>query len=398
MADKSPEQRPPGRRNQTLGTSDPVRRYLHGIGQFPLIDAEQEAELSIKVQDGFAAAEEVENLQALEPEQQALLGTFNYLRAQMGFEPYNEATIQQRIDIGSKAKREFIESNLRLVVSVAKRYVGRGLDLLDLVQEGNLGLDRAVDKFDHTKGFKFSTYATWWIRQAITRSIADTSRTIRVPVHMFETINRVKKATRQLEAKLGREPTIEEIAAETELKSDQIEFALVHANTYVTSIDSPIGEDEETPLGDLIADTNALSPEDEVETEAIKQFLTELLTQVTDKQKLVLALRFGLEEIEDMPVEVFAFKVGLTEAEVLAIINRPNHIMTLEEVGKIIGVTRERIRQIESKALARSRKHGVSHFPKVVADLLSEDVLSHMPSHSKPRSRAKPRDDKDNNK
>ncbi|MBO8442011.1 MAG: RNA polymerase sigma factor RpoD [Firmicutes bacterium] len=260
--------------------SDPVRMYLKEIGRVPLLSAEEEVELA------------------------------------------------ERIEAGDEtAKQELAEANLRLVVSIAKRYVGRGMQFLDLIQEGNMGLMKAVDKFDYRKGFKFSTYATWWIRQAITRAIADQARTIRIPVHMVETINKLIRIQRQFLQDLGREPVPEELGAEMEMPSEKIREILKIAQEPV-SLETPIGEEDDSHLGDFIEDNDATSPEDHATYELLKEQLESVLDTLTDREENVLRLRFGLND-------------GRTR--------------TLEEVGKKFGVTRERIRQIEAKALRKLR-------------------------------------------
>src|SRR3990167_1663681 len=262
-------------------TTDPVRQYLREIGKVPLLVAEEEIELAKR---------------------------------------YEKAD--------KRAKDKLIESNLRLVVSIAKKYIGRGLSLLDLIQEGNQGLIRAVEKYDWRRGFKFSTYATWWIRQAITRAIADQARTIRIPVHMVETINKLYRTSRRLMQELGREPTAEEIGEQVELSPDRVREIFKIAQE-VTSLEAPVGEDQESFLGDFIPDESQLSPVDAASKQLLKDHLDEVLSTLSDREARVLKLRFGLEG---------------------------NKQMTLEEVGKVFGVTRERIRQIEAKAL-RKLKH-----------------------------------------
>ncbi len=264
-----------------IESTDPVRQYLREIGRVPLLDAEEEAELAKRYEKG-----------------------------------------------DRRAKDKLTESNLRLVVSIAKKYIGRGLSLLDLIQEGNQGLIRAVEKYDWRKGFKFSTYATWWIRQAITRAIADQARTIRIPVHMVETINKLYRTSRRLMQELGREPTAEEIGEELEIEPDRVREIFKIAQE-VTSLETPVGEDEESILGDFIPDESQLSPVDQASKQLLKDHLDEVLATLSDREARVLKLRFGLEG---------------------------NKQMTLEEVGKVFGVTRERIRQIEAKAL-RKLKH-----------------------------------------
>jgi len=265
---------------EDLPLSDPVRMYLREIGKIPLLKPEEEVELAKRVEAG---------------------------------------------DPVGKAK--LVEANLRLVVSIAKKYIGRGMLFLDLIQEGNLGLIRAVEKFDYRKGFKFSTYATWWIRQAITRAIADQARTIRIPVHMVETINKLIRISRQLVQRLGREPTAEEIAREMGIASDRVEEIQRIAQEPV-SLETPIGEEEDSQLGDFLEDKELQSPEDAAAVQLLREQLEDMLEDLTEREMEVLRLRFGLED---------------------------GHPYTLEEVGRRFGVTRERIRQIEAKALRKLR-------------------------------------------
>ncbi|MPM34130.1 RNA polymerase sigma factor SigA [bioreactor metagenome] len=260
--------------------NDPVRMYLKEIGRVPLLNAEEEVNLALRIKDG-----------------------------------------------DQEAKQQLAEANLRLVVSIAKRYVGRGMQFLDLIQEGNMGLMKAVEKFDHTKGFKFSTYATWWIRQAITRAIADQARTIRIPVHMVETINKLVRIQRQLLQDLGREPTPEEIGAEMDLPTEKVREILKIAQEPV-SLETPIGEEDDSHLGDFIEDQEVLSPAEHTAQTLLKEQLEEVLDTLTDREENVLRLRFGLDD---------------------------GNVRTLEQVGKVFGVTRERIRQIEAKALRKLR-------------------------------------------
>lgn len=266
--------------DKNITIDDPVKVYLKEIGKVPLLSAEKELELAEKMSRGDVAA-----------------------------------------------KKQLVEANLRLVVSIAKRYVNRGMFFLDLIQEGNLGLLKAVDKFDYGKGYKFSTYATWWIRQAITRAIADQARTIRIPVHMVETINKVLRVSRQLLQELGREPTDEEIAKEMNLPVEKVREILKIAQEPV-SLEMPIGEEEDSHLGDFIADDNAPAPQEAASYSMLREQLLEVLHTLTPREENVLKLRFGLED------------------------GRPK---TLEEVGKVFNITRERIRQIEAKALRKLR-------------------------------------------
>jgi len=276
-------------RLEGLESTDPVRQYLREIGKYPLLDAEEEVELAKQFEKDVEA------------------------RGKNG---------------KSRAKDKLTESNLRLVVSIAKKYIGRGLSLLDLIQEGNQGLIRAVEKYDWRRGFKFSTYATWWIRQAITRAIADQARTIRIPVHMVETINKLYRTSQRLMQDLGREPTHEEIGAELELSADRVR-EIFKISQEVTSLDTKVGEDEDSSLGDFIADDSQVAPDEAASKQLLKDHLDEVLATLSEREAKVLSLRFGVDG------------------------GQPR---TLEEVGKVFGVTRERIRQIEAKAL-RKLKH-----------------------------------------
>jgi RNA polymerase primary sigma factor len=280
-----------------LSLEDPVRMYLKEIGRVPLLAMEQEKSLAMRIEAG-----EMELLK-------------------------NGATDSSIVDNGEEAKRQLTEANLRLVVSIAKKYVGRGMLFLDLIQEGNLGLIRAVEKFDYRKGYKFSTYATWWIRQAITRALADQARTIRIPVHMVETINRLIKISRQLLQELGREPSVEEIAEAMGLTPEKVREVMKISQEPI-SLETPIGEEEDSHLGDFIEDQEAIAPAEAASVMLLKEKMQDVLQNLTDRERKVLVLRFGLED---------------------------GHQRTLEEVGQEFGVTRERIRQIEAKALRKLR-------------------------------------------
>ena len=275
-------------------TGDPVRMYLKEIGKVDLLTASEEVDLAMKIEAGLEATEKLEAADA---------GELELTRAEM-------RRLTRIENVGLEAKQALISANLRLVVSIAKRYVGRGMLFLDLIQEGNLGLIRAVEKFDYQKGFKFSTYATWWIRQAITRAIADQARTIRIPVHMVETINKLVRVQRQLLQDLGRDPTPEEIGAEMDMSADRVR------------------EEEDSQLGDFIEDSQAIVPPDAASFSMLQEQLTQVLDSLADRERKVIELRFGLVD---------------------------GHPRTLEEVGREFGVTRERIRQIESKTLAKLR-------------------------------------------
>jgi RNA polymerase primary sigma factor len=280
-----------------LSLDDPVRMYLKEIGRVPLLSMEQEKSLAMRIEAG-----ELESSR-------------------------NGQADSQVVDSGEEAKRQLTEANLRLVVSIAKKYVGRGMLFLDLIQEGNLGLIRAVEKFDYRKGYKFSTYATWWIRQAITRALADQARTIRIPVHMVETINRLIKVSRQLLQELGREPSVEEIAESMALTPEKVREVMKISQEPI-SLETPIGEEEDSHLGDFIEDQEAVAPAEAASVMLLKEKMQDVLQNLTERERKVLVLRFGLED---------------------------GHQRTLEEVGQEFGVTRERIRQIEAKALRKLR-------------------------------------------
>ena len=295
----------------TMLTGDPVRMYLKEIGKVPLLTAAEEIDLAMKIEAGVEATEKLEADDAGEIELD------RRERRRLG-------RIEQ---MGLDAKQQLIEANLRLVVSIAKRYVGRGMLFLDLIQEGNLGLIRAVEKFDYKKGFKFSTYATWWIRQAITRAIADQARTIRIPVHMVETINKLVRIQRQLLQEKGREPTPEEIGEQMGLSAERVR-EIQKISQEPVSLETPIGEEEDSQLGDFIEDDSAVVPPDAASFSMLQELLGKVLDGLAERERKVISLRFGLED---------------------------GHQRTLEEVGREFGVTRERIRQIESKTLAKLR-------------------------------------------
>ena len=292
-------------------TNDPVRMYLKEIGKVPLLTAEQEVILAKAIDEGEAATAEIDK--ATDNGRKLTAARLREL---------------QRIERhGQLAKKKLIEANLRLVVSIAKRYVGRGMLLLDLIQEGNLGLMRAVEKFDYTKGFKFSTYATWWIRQAITRAIADQARTIRIPVHMVETINKVTRVQRQMLQELGREPTVEELGEKLGMPPERVR-EIQRISQEPVSLEAPVGDEDDSLLGDFVEDPGAIAPADAAARALLTEAVEEALEQLSERERRVVRLRFGLDD---------------------------GQLHTLEEVGKEFGVTRERIRQIESKTLAKLR-------------------------------------------
>jgi len=315
-AAEAPEKEAPAAREErtAVGTADPVRMYLKEIGKVPLLTGPQEVSLAKRIEKGLEAAVKVAELEdryddpALIPEDRLM-------------------PLEAVVGDGLQAKRDLIEANLRLVVSIAKRYLGRGMLFLDLIQEGNLGLIRAVEKFDYTKGFKFSTYATWWIRQAITRAIADQARTIRIPVHMVETINKVLRVQRQMLQELGREPTVEELANKVGLTPARVR-EIQRLALEPVSLETPVGEEDESHLGDFIEDQQAVAPAEAAARALLNEAVGEALEELTDRERKIVRLRFGLED---------------------------GQARTLEEVGKEFGVTRERIRQIESKTLAKLR-------------------------------------------
>jgi RNA polymerase primary sigma factor len=295
--------------DELVAVSDPVRMYLQEIGRVPLLNPQQEVELAMQNEAGLRAVTKLstEPPSILSAEDKSIL----------------ELTVRN----GEAAQRRLVEANLRLVVSIAKKYVGRGMPLLDLIQEGNLGLMRAVDKFDYRKGFKFSTYATWWIRQSVTRALADQARTIRVPVHMVETINRLAQVQRALMQDLGREPNIDEIAAEMEVEPGKVTELRQIAQDPV-SLETPLGEEEDSTLGDFVEDTEAVVPVEAAAFKLLQEYVARALEDLNERERQVIIMRFGLDD---------------------------GKVRTLEEVGNHFEVTRERIRQLETKALAKLR-------------------------------------------
>ena len=296
---------------ERISLSDPVRMYLQEIGRYRLLTTQEEVELAMRIETGIRAKRQLADPEA-------------------GIEDLtteDRAILDREVRQGARAQKQLVESNLRLVVSIAKKYVGRGMALLDLIQEGNLGLMRAVEKFDYRKGFKFSTYATWWIRQAVTRSLADQARTIRVPVHMVETINKLAQIQRTLLQELGREPTIEEIASELEVDPNRVTELRQIAQDPV-SLETPLGEEEDSTLGDFVEDTEAVVPVEAAAFKLLQEYMGRALEDLNERERTVLVMRYGLDE------------------------GSPR---TLEEVGGHFEVTRERIRQLETKALAKLR-------------------------------------------
>ncbi len=287
--------------------SDPVKMYLQEIGRVPLLTAQQEVELAMRYEAKQRAKARLESDEEFTVEEKVML--------------------RREVKQGDAAQQRLVEANLRLVVSIAKKYVGRGMNLLDLIQEGNLGLIRAVEKFDYRKGFKFSTYATWWIRQGVTRALADQSRTIRVPVHMVETINTLVRTQRALVQDLGREPTVEEVAAELEMTPDRVTELRRIAQDPV-SLETPLGEEENSTLGDFVEDTDAVVPVDAAAFRLLQDYMAVAMEVLSERERTVLAMRYGLDG------------------------SAPS---TLEVVGQHFGITRERVRQIETKALAKLR-------------------------------------------
>ncbi|MCV2232118.1 RNA polymerase sigma factor RpoD [Acholeplasma manati] len=296
----------------SIKVDDPVRMYLKEIGRIPLLTSDEEVDLAVRVNNGRFAQEQLDDMK----------------NDQVDIPEEERLQLENMVEDAIYAKNRLVEANYRLVVSIAKRYVGRGMLFLDLIQEGNMGLMRAVDKFDHEKGFKFSTYATWWIRQAITRAVADQARTIRIPVHMVETINKLVRIQRQLVQELSREPSPEEIGERMGITAERVQAIQKIAQEPI-SLEAPVGEEEDSSLGDFISDPTALNPYEYTVQEMVKRTLDEVLETLTDREEKVLRLRYGLLD-------------GKTH--------------TLEEVGKEFGVTRERIRQIESKALRKLRQ------------------------------------------
>ncbi|MEN8237596.1 MAG: RNA polymerase sigma factor RpoD [Actinomycetota bacterium] len=294
--------------DELVHVSDPVRMYLQEIGRYPLLDAQQEVELAMQVEAGIRAEERLNEDEHRTAAERILL--------------------ERQTRLADRARQQLVVSNLRLVVSIAKKYIGRGLGLLDLIQEGNLGLIRAVEKFDYRRGFKFSTYATWWIRQAVTRALADQARTIRVPVHMVETINKLAMVQRTLHQDLGREPTIAEIAAELDIESGRVTELRRIAQDPV-SLETPIGAEEDATIGDIVPDLGADVPVEEASFKLLQEYLSLALESLNERERQVLIMRFGLAD---------------------------GNVRTLEQVGDHFEVTRERIRQIENKALAKLRQ------------------------------------------
>ncbi len=295
--------------DELVHVSDPVRMYLQEIGRYPLLTPQQEVELAMQMEAGLRADDKLDGEEA-------------------GLSPDERVFLERAVRGAEQARKRLVEANLRLVVSIAKKYVGRGLSLLDLIQEGNLGLIRAVEKFDYRKGFKFSTYATWWIRQAVTRALADQARTIRVPVHMVETINKLARAQRTLMQELGREPTIEEISMEMEMEPDRVSELRRIAQDPV-SLETPLGEEDDSTLGDFVEDTDAEVPIEAASFRLLQEYLNLALEGLNERERQVLIMRFGLAD---------------------------GKVRTLEQVGSHFKVTRERIRQIETKALAKLRQ------------------------------------------
>ena len=298
---------------EMIAVSDPVKMYLHEIGRYKLLTAQQEVELAMEMEAGTRAAKRLEEE-----------------RDQLALE--DRVLLERAVRRGHAAHDRLVEANLRLVVSIARNYVGRGMAMLDLIQEGNLGLIRAVERFDYRKGFKFSTYASWWIRQAITRAIADQARTIRVPIHVVEMITKLTRAQRDLSQQLGREPSIEEIASELDLEPDRVnELSQIAQNPV--SLETPVGEEEDSTLGDFVEDGDAEVPVEAATFRLLQDYLAHALEGLNERERQVLIMRFGLED---------------------------GRVRTLEEVGEHFRVTRERVRQLETKALAKLRHPNMS--------------------------------------
>jgi len=297
-----------GEKYETGPTGDTVRMYLKEIGRVGLLNADDERRMAQDIEAGNFAAVEIDERDA-------------------ELEPADRRRLMRAVQAGQQAKSDLIQANLRLVVSIAKRYSGRGMLFLDLIQEGNLGLMRAVDKFDYSKGFKFSTYATWWIRQAITRSIADQARTIRIPVHMVESMNRVLRMQRQMHQELEREPTLEELGVRCEMSVERVRDIL-RISQDPLSLDTPVGEEEDSNLADFIQDGSVIAPDDAAAKKMLSAAVNEALDELSEREQEIVRMRFGLDD---------------------------GQARTLEEVGKEFGVTRERVRQIEAKTLAKLR-------------------------------------------
>ncbi len=330
-----------------VGVEDPVRLYLQEIGRVSLLSGEEELELARQISEANLAGEVLlaeeaqqtlsgdkklpphERMSSVEREsQQALVQQGEKAMRELSRNgPLRRDELEVLLYQGEQARQRLTEANLRLVVSVAKRYIGRGMSLLDLIQEGNVGLLRAVEKFDYSKGYKFSTYATWWIRQAITRALADQARTIRIPVHMVELINRLARASRRLQQEFGRDPSPQELAEEVDLPLDKV-LSVLKTSMEPISLEMPVGQEEDSHLGDFIEDQKIREPDDEASRKLLREQLQQVLDSLSEREREVLAMRFGLKD---------------------------GHIRTLEEVGQAFGVTRERIRQIEVKALRKLR-------------------------------------------
>ncbi len=321
-----------------ISLEDPVRMYLKEIGKVPLLSGDEEIELAKLMEEGNRVQANIDAIKKEAKEKTSAEEHDALMKKAEKMKTKNAAVIQK----GNSAKDRLIEANLRLVVSIAKRYVGRGMQFLDLIQEGNMGLLKAVEKFDYSKGYKFSTYATWWIRQAITRAIADQARTIRIPVHMVETINKLMRVQRQLLQELGREPTTEEVAAEMKIPVERV-AEIQKISQEPVSLETPIGEEEDSHLGDFIMDEKVPVPAEAASASILREELLKVLETLTDREQRVLRLRFGLDDSKQR---------------------------TLEEVGKEFNVTRERIRQIEAKALRKLRHPTRS---KKLKDFLEEN-------------------------